>query len=362
MNRSVLIATADFLVLAALSLSSRIDDMSPSGLSKPEPPQETVTDFWPSTEEDRAREAEMMADLQDDWEALKRLAADENAGDNERATELQSEREAHDNTRQQLEEVTEQAARERARFMTKIAELESGRDDPIWGIQDAMRWGIRTIVREVHHRNERRTTRLCAPAVRIGGKPFLVTNFRALGFGWAEIRRGKVTVVSLVISKKGESPFSKRCHKVYSYSADPRLWFIPLPEDAPGRTCEWHGRDLGELPLKRLRLFKARASLGVTSTELSCGVSRPGVLELTFPPPIPEHRYAAEYGDVVMTHRGEVLGVISHTNRLRTQATCVAVPDGLTENDLRPIPLCRTEGDYCSRFVEAVNAAWDVAD
>lgn len=337
MNKTVLLACCDFLILATLALTSfnKTPDMSNEGELVPE------NSFQIEDKEESSEElVEAFYELQ-----INKL--------NERLSVIQNELQAKD---RELVNQKLLAQNKDSELQKLKLELNKRSTSVFKSVLNNL-WQVNVAMTEDDSFNPdtfRNSFFSCA--FSMNKDTYLLADFNKLGFSWDEIiADGNINKLGVTLAKTGPNPWSSVCKgPVYSMNQDPALCLLKLPKN---RVYD----PLQILPYSKLpnyleKVYAAKADGRVIKVKnLSIIPNDPNWIV------IDEERFLGhpdkvEKGDILVSNDGFVIGLVSRENQSGNKRRLSAfILSRLDFNESTEIPLTKKSQDlYFNDFVNRV--------
>lgn len=333
MNKTILLACCDFLILATLALiplKSRPVEQSDNTIAE-------SSEFHVEGELLETDMTEVLSNIQ--------------------IHALKEELEQTNNELTQKDELNKQQSEKLASRDEQIAKLNSELkrySRPVYQTVQQNRWQINVAMKEDDSFNpDLFKTDFFTCAIEINGKVFLAAEFNRLGFSWSEIiNDGNIAILNINIARTGENPWSTVCSQpLLSMNQDPGLCLIPAPAE---RIYD---------PLKVIHHKKLTASLE-NLYAAKCDGRLIKIKNASIIPNQPDwltineerflgHPDKVEKGDVIVTSQGAVVGIITRARRSGNQNLLKCfILSKLDLSAKEEIPITRkTTSPYYNEFV-----------
>lgn len=337
MNKTVLLACCDFLILATLALTSFKQDpiLSSEESLKPE------NSFHVEESEDSQEDlVESFYEVQ-----LNKL--------NEQLS----------TTQEELQKKERELVNQKLLAQNKDSELQklklelNRRNTSVYKSVLNNLWQVNVSMKEDDSFNpDIFRTSFFSCAFSLEDKTYLLTEFNNLGFNWDElIADGNINDLSITLAKTGPNPWSSICKgPIYSMNQDPAICLITLPKS---RVYE----PLQILPYSKLpnyleKIYAAKSDGRVIKVKnVSIIPNDPDWIT------IDEERFLGhpdkvERGDVLVTNDGFLIGLVSHEAKTGNKSRLTAFAlSKLDVSESAKIPLSKSKQErYYTDFVNKV--------
>lgn len=339
MNKTVLLACCDFLILATLSLNYNPQSDTPVAQDESLP----VSNDFSIQENDISTNQDLFV-----FNAIyeKKLSALQ-----EEKSILNDELEHKDEDLANLKELHQSLQK---KYQTLLS--QQGNSEAIFDLVNSARLELTVNIKEDDSFNpDSLRLQTYTPAITHSGINYAVVHRDNLGFNWPELTNdGHISDYSLILSKKDSSPWSYRSTvDVEILNENTNICLIPLSSNITIKPLPVLQNSPGKY-LKNLYAFKSDGRLiqVVQATTLPGKVNE---IELS------EKRFLGQpdqlkIGNSIITESGLAVGMITNTiidgNTIRHIATLFSAPDF---SNISKIPVTKKKGDkYFSELVNEV--------
>lgn len=295
MNKTILLACCDFLILATLALiplKSRPVEKSDNSIAE-------SSEFHVDGESLETDMTEVLSNIQ--------------------VQALKEELEQTNKELAQKDELNKHQSEKLASKDKQIASLNSELkrySRPVYQTVQQNRWQINVAMKEDDSFNpDLFKTDFFTCAIEINSRVFLAAEFNRLGFSWSEIiNDGNIAILNINIARTGENPWSTVCSQpLISMNQDPGLCLIPAPANRvydPLKVIPYK-----QLPMNLENLYAAKCDGRLIKIKNASIIpNQPEWLTIN------EERFLGhpdkvEKGDVIVTSQGTVVGIITQAQR-----------------------------------------------
>ena len=340
MNKTVLLACCDFLILATLALSS----FKKAPLPEAESSFEADNSFQVSENEevDDKRITEMyyqqkLNELEKESEELRAELLETNK-------ELLSEKETSARKDSKIHSLTKQLAATKNTVFKKVL-------NNLWQVNVSMK-------EDDSFRPDSFQTSFFSCSFKLEDSTYLLADFQNLGFQWTELLNdGNISRLSITLAKTGPNPWSSLCkNPILSLSQVPGLCLIKVPKSRVYSPMDTVNEKNMPNYLDKVYASKADGRI-IKVANVSVLPNSPSWIV------IDEERFLGhpdkvEKGDVLVTGNGLIIGLVSKEKRSGNKSRLYShLISSLDLSEHREIPLKKNNSDvYFKDFVEAARS------
>lgn len=337
MNKTVLLACCDFLILATLALTS----FKNSPEVQAENPIQADNSFHVDDEEDA------QVDLTESFYELKLKELNEQIASTqtqlqEKNKELVNQKLLALNTRSELQKLKlELSKRSKSVYKSVLNNL--------WQVNISM-------TEDDSFSPDSFRTSFFSCAFTLNDNTYLLADFDNLGFNWAEIiADGNINSLKITLAKTGPNPWSALCKgPVFAMNQDPAICLIKLPSTRvyePLRVLPY-----AKLPDYLEEVYAAKSDGRVIKVKNVSIVPNDPNWIIVDEERFLGHPDKVEKGDVLVTSDGALIGMISKEIRTgnKNRLMCLALSK-LEVGEAEKVPLLKSKNDlYYKDFVNKV--------